>query len=66
MTRAVLQQLRQMAAAPASTYTLTLASGETFTVMFADSDPIAARPLFRHENPPDDWPYVVTLKLMVI
>ncbi|MDQ7990181.1 MAG: hypothetical protein REI09_11165 [Candidatus Dactylopiibacterium sp.] len=64
MTREKLQALYALAAVPSATYILSLADGRSFTVAFAAEEPISARPLFRHEAPPADWPYVVTLKFM--
>lgn len=66
MTRTKLASLYAMAEAPTATYALTLADGRAFTVMFAADTPIAAHPIYNHDNPPADWPYVVTLKLQVI
>lgn len=65
MTRAKVSALREMAAAATATYALSLADGRSFTVMFAPDSPLSARPVYSKENPPDDWPYVVTLKLQV-
>lgn len=64
MTRAKLIALRVLAAAPDATYTLKLADGRTFTVAFAEAEPITSRPIVRTEVPAEDLYYIVTLKFM--
>jgi hypothetical protein len=68
MTKDIVADLFALAAAPTATYTLTLADARTFTVRFrtAEDTPITARPLADRENPPDDWPYITTIRLMEI
>lgn len=64
MTRAILLQIYAMAAVPGQQYTLTLADGRVFPVIFRPGEPpITARPLADRENPPADWPYIITLRL---
>lgn len=67
MTRAKLKSLYALAAVPNATYPLILADGREFTVMFRPGEaPISARPLANRENPPDDWPYIITLRLIEV
>ena len=62
--RGVVAQLYALASATDATYTLTLADGRTFSVRFADGNPIEAEPITRAELPQADLPYVVTLRLI--
>ena len=66
IARSALQQLRALAADPLATYTLTLADGRTFTVMFAGDQPIEATPVARPELPADTHPYVATVRLIEV
>jgi len=66
MTRAKLDTLRQMAAAPTAVYPLLLADGRAFDVMFAPENPIEAHPVGRPELPPPAHPYVVTLRFLEV
>ena len=67
MTRDNLKSLYALAAVPGATYSLTLADGQEFTVMFRPGQaPISARPLAGRENPPDSWPYIITLNLVEV
>lgn len=64
MTRTVVAQLYALTAETGQTYSLTLADGRTFDVIFRPGEePITARPLRDRENPPADWPYIITLRL---
>jgi hypothetical protein len=66
MTRTVVQSLHALASAAAE-YSLTLADGREFDVIFAPgAEPITARPIADRENPPDDWPYIITLRLVTV
>lgn len=67
MTRAVLQQLYALTVTPGAQYPLQLDDGRSFTVIFRPAEePITARPLGDNESPPDDWPYIITLRLTEI
>lgn len=64
MTRSVVIQLRALTAQPGQTFALTLADGRQFTVIFRPGEePFSARSLADRENPPADWPYIITLRL---
>lgn len=62
--RDVLAQLRALANVPGATYTLTLADGRTFAVLFAPGQPITAHPIGRPELPGTSHPYVATVRLL--
>ena len=47
-------------------YLLRLADGREYQVQFAADDPIKAEPLRRPELPPNDYPYVATLRLITV
>lgn len=64
--RATLLAVRALADVPGGQYPLQLASGETFTVMFAPDDAIEAQPISRPELPKNTHPYVATLRLMTV
>lgn len=64
--RATLLSVRDMADEPDGQYLLRLADGREFSVQFAADDPIAAQPVKRPELPPDDYPYVATLRLITV
>lgn len=67
MTRENLLALQELAADADGTFTLTLADGRAFEVMFApDTDPVTARPLARPEIPSASWPYITTLRLIEV
>jgi hypothetical protein len=67
MTRTVLQQLHALTETPGAQYALQLDDGRSFTVVFRPGEePISARPLGDNESPPDDWPYIITLRLTEI
>lgn len=67
MTRTVVQQLYALTETPGAQYTLQLADGRSFTVIFRPGEePITARPLGDKPSPPDDWPYLLTLRLTEI
>jgi hypothetical protein len=64
MTRDRVIQLRALTAQAGLTFPLTLADGRSFTVIFRPGEePFDARPLADRENPPTDWPYIITLRL---
>jgi len=64
MTRDRVIELRALAAQAGQTFPLVLADGRSFTVIFRPGEePLAARPLADRENPPADWPYIITLRL---
>lgn len=64
MTRTVVTQLHALSEQPGQTFALTLADGRSFDVIFRPGEePITARPLRDRENPPADWPYIITLRL---
>lgn len=64
MTRAVVIQLRELTTQAGQPFLLTLADGRQFTVVFRPGEePFSARPLADRENPPADWPYIITLRL---
>lgn len=65
VSRAVVQQLAALAAAPGATYTLALADGRSFTVMFrpGETKPVEASQVQVVEDPGADHNYVVTLRL---
>lgn len=64
--RDALTALVALASVPGATYTLTLADGRVFTVMFAPGQPITARPVARPELPADTHPYVATARLIEV
>ena len=64
--RATLLAVRALADVPGGQYPLQLASGETFTVMFAPDDAIEAQPISRPELPENTHPYVATLRQMTV
>ena len=64
--RATLLAVRALADVPGGQYPLQLASGETFTVMFAPDDAIEAQPISRPELPENTHPYVATLRLLTV
>lgn len=67
MTRAILIQLYALTAQAGQTHALTLADGRQFDVAFRPGEePITARPLADRENPPSDWPYIITLRLIEV
>ena len=64
MTRIIVQQLYALSNQPGQTFALILADGRQFTVIFRPGEePITAQPLAERESPPDDWPYIITLRL---
>ena len=66
--RDVLLALRALQiAVPEGAHLLTLADGRTFNVQFAPVEtPIEAEPVARPELPPEDYPYVATVRLIEI
>lgn len=66
MRRAQLLLLRALSDNPGGRYSLQLADGRVFTVQFAPDNPIDAEPIGRPELPTQDWPYVVTLRLITV
>lgn len=64
--RDALAALYGLASDPGATYTLTLADGRVFSVMFAPEGPIEARPVGRPELPGPDNPYIATVRLIEI
>ena len=64
--RGVVAQLYALASATDATYTLTLADGRTFTVMFAPDSPFEAKPVGRPELPTATNPYYATLRLIEV
>ena len=68
MTRAIVQQLVTLSQTPEGQYPLVLHDGRSFNVAFrpGEDSPISARPLANRESPPDDWPYILTLRLIEI
>lgn len=64
--RSVLETLHGLAADPDAVFALALADGRIFDVMFAPDNAVAARQVSVRELPTDDWPYVVTLRLIEI
>ena len=64
--RSVVAQLYALASATDATYTLTLADGRAFTVMFAPDSPFEAKPVGRPELPTATNPYYATLRLIEV
>lgn len=64
LRRDTLAALRALANVPGATYTLTLADGREFTVLFAPGAPITAHPIGRPELPGTHHPYVATVRLI--
>ena len=64
--RDALTALVALASVPGATYTLTMADGRVFTVMFAPGQPITARPVARPELPTATHPYVATVRLIEV
>lgn len=64
--RDALLSVRALAAVPGAQYTLALADGRSFTVMFAPGDPISAHAIARPEIPTDRHPYVATVRLIQV
>ena len=63
ITRATLIALQAMASA-VTPLTFTHADGRIFSVAFADSKPLTARPIWPLSLPVDEDVYIVTLKLI--
>ncbi|CAK0768862.1 conserved hypothetical protein [Gammaproteobacteria bacterium] len=68
LQRGVLKALRDLADTPGTEMTLTLNDSRTFNVAFRHSDApaIDASPLFWIRDYDNEWPYVVTIKLMEV
>jgi len=68
INRADLLALQQLAEAqPLGKHRLTLADGRSFDVQFADGEPpVSGDPVARPELPPDDYPYVATVRLITV
>lgn len=64
--RDVLQTVRAMAAVPGAQYTLTLADGRAFDVIFTGENAIQATPIARPELPPSAHPYVATFRFLEV
>lgn len=64
--RATLLAVQALADVPGATYTLKLADGREFEVMFAPENPIEAEPISRPELPASTHPYVATLRLLTV
>lgn len=64
--RATLLAVQALADVPGATYTLKLADGREFEVMFAPENPIEAEPISRPELPANTHPYVATLRLLTV
>ena len=66
--RAALFALQQLADdEPLGVHRLTLADGRSFDVQFADGEPaVTGEPVARPELPPDDHPYVATVRLITV
>lgn len=64
--RATLLAVQALADVPGATYTLKLADGREFEVMFAPENPIEAEPISRPELPASTHPYVATLRLITV
>lgn len=68
VTKAVIDSLRTLAATPAAVYSITLADGRTFDVIFRRSDgPAIEAPPLKHIAPTqsDDW-YFPTIRLLMV
>jgi len=61
-----LKSLRQLTDAPDAIYSLTLADGRAFQVMFAPDNPIEAHAVARPELPKGSHPYVATVRLIEV
>lgn len=67
MTRVKVAQLAALAALPEEVLTLVLHDGREFSVRFKPGEePMTARPLAGKECPEDDWPYIITLRLIEV
>lgn len=64
--RATLLAVQALADVPGATYTLKLADGREFEVMFAPENPMEAEPISRPEMPASTHPYVATLRLLTV
>lgn len=64
--RATLLAVQALADVPGATYTLKLADGREFEVMFAPENPMEAEPISRPELPASTHPYVATLRLLTV
>lgn len=64
--RATLLAVQALADVPGATYTLKLADGREFEVMFAPENPMEAEPISRPELPANTHPYVATLRLLTV
>lgn len=64
--RDVLAQVRALASVPDAVYTLTLADGRTFSVMFEGGKSLQATPVARPEIPPANYPYAATVRLIEV
>lgn len=64
VARGALVSLWSLVNSTTAALALTLADGRSFSVRFAPDAPIEATPITRAELPPEDLPYVVTLRLV--
>lgn len=64
----LVRQLELLRDQPGRVMPLTLPDGRQFSVIFnrVNGAPLVATPLERLVNPPDDWPYEVTLRLITV
>lgn len=69
LARSVVEQVRALAADPEGVYAFTHADGREFLVMFAPGDDAVTAVPFsntRPELPPDNYPYVATVRLIEV
>lgn len=66
VTRATVAALRNLACELPGQWVLALADGRSFNVTFSPDDPIAAEPLYPIADPSEDFPYIVTIKMIEV
>lgn len=67
LRRDQLMGLYDLAADPDAVFTLLHDDGRQFDVMFRPGvEPIVARQIALHERPEDNWPYIVTVRLIEV